>query len=57
MGARPYTPALGRFLTRDPVEDGNDNDYAYPTDPNNDTDLDGEFVWLAAAGIAAAACA
>ena len=43
MGARPYDPALGRFHHVDPIEDGGANDYAYPTDPINYTDLDGLF--------------
>ncbi|MFH8387944.1 RHS repeat-associated core domain-containing protein [Kitasatospora sp. NPDC018058] len=42
MGARLYSPALGRFLQVDPVPGGNAGPYDYCTgDPVNCTDLDG----------------
>lgn len=44
MGARPYSPAAGRFLQRDPVEGGSANDYDYTNgDPVNGSDLNGLF--------------
>jgi RHS repeat-associated protein len=38
MGARPYSPALGRFLSVDPVDGGSAN-----ADPINATDLEGNW--------------
>ncbi|MCA1836733.1 MAG: hypothetical protein LC721_10590 [Actinobacteria bacterium] len=40
LRARPYVPALGRFLSRDPVASGSCNDYDYTCgDPVNGRDL------------------
>ncbi|MGB4768246.1 MAG: PA14 domain-containing protein [Candidatus Saccharimonas sp.] len=51
MGARLYIPALGRFLSVDPVEGGTPNNYVYPLDPVNDFDLDGNIAWFAVIGL------
>ncbi len=51
MGARPYTPAIGRFLSIDPVEDVvGPSDYLYPPDPINGYDLTGEWCVTGAHG-------
>lgn len=42
MGARAYTPILGRFLQVDPVEGGTLNAYAYAHDPVNLNDYGGQ---------------
>ena len=45
MGARLYTPTLGRFLQTDPVPGGSANSYDYAAqDPINAFDLDGRLL-------------
>lgn len=43
MGARPYLPTIGRFLSVDPVQGGCANNYVYVFgDPVNEQDLSGQ---------------
>ena len=44
MGARPYQPALGRFLQTDPIDGGGCSTYEYTcADPINTSDYTGTF--------------
>ncbi|WP_102162435.1 DNRLRE domain-containing protein [Brevibacterium luteolum] len=46
MGVRLYNTTTGRFTSPDPEEGGSPTPYAYPTDPINNTDLDGKkWTW------------
>jgi RHS repeat-associated protein len=49
MGARVYIPAMGRFLSVDPVEGGTDNSYSYANDPVNQSDITGKAIPIIAA--------
>jgi RHS repeat-associated protein len=47
MGARLYNPATGTFTSTDPLYRGNTTPYAYPQDPINRYDLNGQWWhWL-----------
>ncbi|HVX19546.1 MAG TPA: RHS repeat-associated core domain-containing protein [Acidimicrobiales bacterium] len=51
MGARPYDPALGRFLTIDPIPGGTANNYDYTNqNPIGATDLGGLLMPCGATG-------
>jgi RHS repeat-associated protein len=53
MGARPYDPQLGRFLTVDPIPGGSANNYDYTNqNPVNGTDLTGMYMPCGATGTA-----
>ncbi len=62
MGVRLYNSVTGLFTSVDPVEGGNETVYAYPNDPVNKLDLDGQaWGWLKrtakiAGVVAAGAC-
>jgi hypothetical protein len=43
MGARPYNPTLGQFVSEDPIEGGTPNNYVYPADPINQSDITGQY--------------
>lgn len=45
MGARLYNPTTGLFSSVDPVPGGNTTAYAYPQDPINQFDLNGQWKW------------
>lgn len=45
MGVRLYSSVTGQFTSVDPVKGGNSTAYAYPQDPINQLDLDGDAGW------------
>jgi large repetitive protein len=46
MGARVYSPAIGRFTSADRIPGGNSNAYNYPNSPTTSSDLSG-LAWSA----------
>ena len=42
MGVRLYNQATGTFTSTDPVPGGSSTAYNYPTEPINQSDLDGQ---------------
>lgn len=44
MGSRLYNRNTGLFTSTDPVAGGNNNAYIYPTDPVNESDINGEQI-------------
>lgn len=52
MGVRLYNSVTGQFTSVDPVKGGNTTAYAYPQDPINQFDLDGNArTWKKTAGV------
>jgi|GEM_PF-2238460 len=45
MGVRLYNSVTGQFTSVDPIVGGNSTAYAYPQDPINHYDLDGNASW------------
>ncbi|MGV8886355.1 MAG: RHS repeat domain-containing protein [Microbacteriaceae bacterium] len=52
MGLRVYNPKTGRFTSTDPVSGGGENDYVYPNDPINQSDISGALAQVIVLGVA-----